>query len=148
MDINQENYYDKEMWMKYMHVSTFKDFIGCGDRTPCEARALATLKGEFDRSSDALLIGSYLDCALTEPDKLEDFKESHSEMFSSRGATKGELKSNFARVNQMVERVKKDEFFMKTISGGENQKVMVGEIFGVKWAIRIDIYKPNKQLST
>jgi hypothetical protein len=64
-------------------------------------------------------------------------------MYSSRGATKGELKVGFKIGQKMVERAKRDAFFMKTMQG-EHQRIMTGEIGGLPFKIKMDVYNPEK----
>ena len=56
MKLTNENYFSKEADMEYMSVSQFKAF------EQCEAAALASVKGEWERTkTTALLVGSYVD---------------------------------------------------------------------------------------
>jgi len=143
--ITQDNYFSKEVANKYLDVSTFKDFVGTPAREGCEARAVARLKGEFDEEkSQALLMGSLVDeMLLGTNESLEKFKSENPQLFSSRGPTKGLLKAEYQRANQMVERANQDKKFMAYLDG-EHQKIMTGTIFGVDWRIKIDNYIENK----
>ena len=67
-------------------------------------------------------------------------------MISSRGATAGQLKSQYLHANTMIDRVKRDKFFMKTLEG-DHQTIMTGEIFGVPFKIKMDIYKEGKYIT-
>ena len=137
LKINEGNYYSPESNMEYVSVSQYKLFFGTPDQEACEAAALAEIKGEFEKPSHstALLIGSYVDEALT--GSLEKFKIEHPEIYSSRGATKGELKSDFKQAEEMVERARKDETFMQFLEG-DHQVIQTGEIQGVPFKIKID----------
>lgn len=142
--LNEENYFSPESAKMYCSASQYKSFFGCGLYEGCEYKALAEINGEYVREkSDALLLGSFVDCMLTEPEKLEQFYAEHPEMISSRGATKGELKSEFKLGQRMVERAMRDQFFMKTMNG-EHQKIMTGEIGGLPFKIKMDVYNPDK----
>lgn len=142
--LTPENYYDKESNKRYCSVSQYKSFIGCGAYSGCEFKALAEINGDYVRDvSEALLIGSYVDCALTEPDKLEQFIEEHPEMIAKTGANKGNLKKDFVKADFMIARAKRDPFFMKTLEG-ETQVIMTGEIEGVPFKIKMDSYKEGK----
>jgi hypothetical protein len=66
-------------------------------------------------------------------------------MYSSRGPTKGQLKAEFQKAYQMVERAQQDKKFMKYLDG-EHQKIMTGNIFGLDWRIKIDCYIPGKAI--
>ena len=147
LQITERNYFSKEVANKYLDVSTFKDFVGTPARQGCEARAMACLKGEYEEDkSQALLMGSLVDeMLLGTPESLEKFMEENPQLYSSRGATKGLLKAEYQRANQMVERAKQDEKFMRYLDG-EHQKIMTGTIFGVDWRIKIDNYVEGKRI--
>lgn len=139
MKLTKENYFSTESQMRWLSVSQVKQFIGTPFKEACPASAIAELKGEYKREvTDSLLMGSYVDMQLTEPEKYEQFCLEHPEMFSSRGATKGELKSNFQKCNAMVERVKRDDLCMKTLKG-DKQAIFTGKLFGAEWKVKLDV---------
>lgn len=137
-ELNELNYYTPEMNMKYVSVSQYKRFIGNPyDNDTCEAAALAEAKGEITRpTTPALLIGSYVDAALTED--LDKFKAEHPELYSSRGESKGCLKAEYRQADEMVARARRDNTFMAYVDGGDHQVIMTGEIEGVPVKIKID----------
>lgn len=131
MILTPDNYHSREANKAYMSVSQYKDFL------KCEAAALAKLKGEFsEEKQDAFLIGSYVHAAIE--GTLEAFKEENPEIFSSRGATKGELKSDYKHAETMIETLQDDELCVQMLQG-MNEKIITGELFGVQWKIRVDI---------
>lgn len=141
--LTSDNYHTLESNKIYCSKSQFVDFYGTNG---CEARAIARINGEFEEpKSDALLIGSYVDCLLTEPDKVDTFISEHPEMISSRGTTKGLLKSEYQRANVMVDRVKQDAKLMSALDG-EHQVVMTGNIFGLPFKIKMDSYIEHKAI--
>lgn len=151
MKLTNDNYFSLEADKKYCSVSQLKQFIGYAGKQGCEARVMAELNGEYKRevssaTQTAFNVGSYVDCALLEPEKLEKFKEQHPEMYSSRGATKGELKADYKIAEKMIERAKRDEFFMKTLEG-DHQKILTGEIEGLPFKIKMDVYKKGKYIT-
>ena len=88
-ELTESNYYESR---DYFSVSMLKQFLGAPGIKGCEARALAEWRGDYQRpATDALLLGSYVDVGLTgtEAEQVR-FKEDHPELFSTRGATKGE----------------------------------------------------------
>ena len=146
-ELTNENYFSLEMGKKYCSVSQLKNFIGVAGQRPCEERALAEMNGEYERpTSDSLLLGSLVDCLLTEPEKYESFIAEHPEMFSSKGPTKGELKAAYKIGLTMVDRCKRDNFFMRTLEG-ERQQIMTGDVFGVPFKIKMDAYMPGKYIT-
>lgn len=139
-ELTDSNYYSLESDQHYCSNSQLKLF------QDCEHRAMEYLKGNYEiPQSEAMLIGSYVDCALTEPENFEQFKKDHPEMYSSRGSTKGLLKSSFARAEKMVEKVKGDEVAMKYLDG-EHQTIFTGNLFGVDFKAKLDVYIPNKAI--
>lgn len=141
MNITIENYYSSEADMEYMSVSQLKGFM------MCEARQMAILSGEYIYpDTTALLQGRLLEILLLEPDKMEQFKQDNPEMFSQRGASKGELKTEFRKVIEMAERAKKDDFFMGYLGDMLTtlyQYPVTGDIAGIKFKGMLDIYQPQ-----
>ena len=137
-ELNEQTYYSPSMNMKYVSVSQYKRFVGSPyDLDACEAQALAEAKGEIERpTTSALLIGSYVDEALT--GDLEKFKTEHPELFITRGDRKGELKAEFIQAQAMVDRAKRDDTFMAYVDGGEHQVIMTGQIEDVPVKIKMD----------
>ena len=147
MELNEQNYYSAEMGMKYVSASQYKLFFN-PYKDCCEAAALAEIKGEFERPiTDSLLIGQYVDEALT--GDLARFVKEHPELISTRGETKGELKSTFKQAEKMLERARKDPLFMSYVTGGKHQVIMAGEIESVPVKIKIDhvAYKNDKAVA-
>ena len=146
-ELNEQNYYSKEMDMKYVSSSQYKLFFNPYNDC-CEAAAIAQIKGEWERPiTDSLLMGSYVDEALT--GDLEKFKAEHPELYSTRGETKGKLLAKYVQAEKMVERAKKDKLFMAYVTGGVHQAIYTGEINGVPVKIKIDhiAYKDGKPVA-
>ena len=132
MKLTEDNYFSVEANGTYMSCSQFKNFLRC------QASALAELRGEYTRErSSAMLIGSYVDEALT--GDLERFKAENPELFKRDGT----LKSDYVLADTMIERCRRDKMFMEYLDG-EYQKIMVGTIAGVKFKIKIDCLHDDK----
>ena len=132
MNLTADNYFSKEADMEYMSNSQFKSFMRC------QAAALAELRGEYTRErSSAMLIGSYVDEALT--GDLERFKTENPELFKKDGS----LKSDYILADTMIERCRRDKMFMEYLDG-EYQRIMVGTISGVKFKVKIDCLHDDK----
>lgn len=132
--ITNENYFSPENQMKYMGASQFKAF------DDCEARALAELKGEYEREvTNSLLIGSYVDAHFEKT--LDIFRARHPEIFTRNG----DLKADFKRAEYIIERIERDPLFMEFMSG-QKQVIKTGEICGVPFKIKIDSYHPGKMI--
>lgn len=135
MQLNRKNYYSVEADQQYMSVSQYKNFL------KCEAMALARIYGEYqDEKSDALLLGSYVHSWLD--GTIEQFKVENPSLFSTRGATKGQLKSPFQIADLMIKTLENDKMAMFAFEG-EKEVIMTGELFGLPWKIRMDVYNPK-----
>lgn len=134
MKLNNDNYYSQKANQAYFSVSQVKDFL------KCEAYAMEKLEGGWvEPPSTAMLIGSYVDSYFE--GTLEDFKARTPEIFKKDGS----LKSDYVKAENIIQRVEKEELFMKCMSG-EKQVIMTGELFGVKWKIKMDSYIPHEAI--
>ena len=134
MKLNNDNYYSQKANQAYFSVSQVKDFL------KCEAYAMAKLEGEWvEPPSTAMLIGSYVDSYFE--GTLEDFKAITPEIFKKDGS----LKSDYVKAENIIQRVEKEELFIKCMSG-EKQVIMTGELFGAKWKIKMDSYIPHEAI--
>lgn len=130
--INNENYYNSENSLKFMSTSQFKSFM------ECESKAIAEISGEYQReNTTALLVGSYVDAFFE--GTLEKFRENHPEILLKSGG----LKSDFVQASEIIERVSKDDEFMRYMSG-ESQKIFTGNIAGVPFKGKLDSYHAGK----
>ena len=137
MILTPENYYSEAANFEYMSVSQYKDFAGTYGKLGCESMAMAKLRGEYEEEkTTALLVGSYVDAYFE--GSLDEFKRKTSEIFTQ----KGELRAEYKRANQIIERIERDKYFMQCMSG-EKQVIMTGEIFGIPWKIKMDSYIPD-----
>ena len=134
MGLTAKYYFSKNNQMKYCGSSQFKDFL------KCPARAMAILEGRYkEEDSTALLVGSYIDAWFE--GRLNTFKMEHKEIFKRDGT----LKSEYEKANAIIDRVSRDELFMKYMSG-KKQYIKTGEIEGVPFKIKIDSYHKGKAI--
>ena len=132
MKLTNENYFSKEADMEYMSVSQFKAF------EQCEAAALASVKGEWERTkTTALLVGSYVDAHFE--GTLDVFKAQNPEIFTKQGS----LKAEYKKAEEIINRIESDEEFMRYLNG-EKQVIKTGEIEGVPIKIKIDVLHDDK----
>lgn len=130
--LTNENYFNLENELKYFGSSQFKNFIDC------EASALARIRGEYVREkTDAMLVGSYVDAHFEQT--LDLFKAQNPSIFTKNG----ELKANFKLAEDIIDRIEKDDMFMKYMSG-EKQVIKTGKLFNHDFKIKIDSYHPGK----
>lgn len=126
--LTNENYYSQQANQAYFSVSQVKDFL------KCEAYAMAKINGEWvEPPTTPMLIGSYVDSYFE--GTLEEFKARTPEIFKKDGT----LKSDYIKAEKIIQRVEKDELFMKCMSG-EKQVIMTGELYGAQWKIKMDSY--------
>lgn len=126
--ITKDNYKDRHDHLSYSRVSKFLS---------CEAAAAV---GYYEPSNVSQLVGSYVDAHFS--NELEEFNQEHPEIFNSRT---GALKADFEDAKRIIERIEKDETFMKLLSG-EKQKIMTGIIEGVPFKIKMDSYIENEMI--
>lgn len=143
--LTEQNYYSVAMNQKYCSASQFRDFCGTPFLHACEERALKTLNGEWKpETTKALLMGSLLD-ALWENDDPEYLIERFPDCVSTRGATKGQLKSEFQQVINIYQMTLKSERFCAYMSG-KKQVIQTGVIEGLPFKIKIDSFHEDKAI--
>lgn len=134
MNLTSENYFSPENQLAYMGASQFKSFLSC------PAAALAEIRGEYrQEETTALLVGSYVDTYFE--GTLDLFKAQHPDIFKRDGS----LKSEYVQAEQIIQRIDRDEMFMRYMAG-QKQVIMTGEIAGVPFKIKIDSYHPGKAI--
>lgn len=131
MILTAENYYSQEASEQYFSVSQYKDFL------KCEAMAMAKIRGEYRQPvTRALLVGSFVDSYFE--GSLPQFMKENPELFTR----KNELRSEFKKANGIIARIQSDPLFMRFM-GGEKQKIMTFELFGVAWKMKMDSFLPG-----
>lgn len=136
MIINKDNYYSLEADINTMSVSQYKLWM------QCEFKALALIQGEYQRvETDAFLLGKFVHS--WSEGILEKFKEENPQLFSSRGATKGELKADYKVADSMIKALESDSNCMKFLEG-EKEVIIQGELFGIKWRGMVDVLNLEK----
>ncbi|APB77427.1 hypothetical protein PPYC2_21835 [Paenibacillus polymyxa] len=139
MKLTKSNYFSQEANRHYMSVSQFKSFLP--SYGGCEAQAIAKINGEYEQPAiTAFMEGHYVHA--WNEGKLEDFKADNPEMYSSRGATAGQLKANFQHCNKMIEVLEGDPLVMKALAG-EKEVIMTADMFGIPWKVMLDSYQPQ-----
>lgn len=138
MILTSENYFSKEASEEYLSVSQYKDFCGSIGKSACEEQAIAKLRGIWEmKKTTALLVGSYVDAHFE--GTLNLFKAQNSEIFTKQGT----LKAEYRNAEEIINRIEKDEMFMRYMSG-EKQVIMTAELFGAKWKAKLDSYIPDR----
>jgi len=139
MFLTESNYHSLEANKEYLGSSQYKDFCGTWGKSGCEARALAKVNGDWeDATTLPMLIGSYVDSHFE--GTLDIFKMKNPEIFKKRTP---ELKAAFQKAEEIIQRIERDDFFMRFMSG-KKQIIMTAELFGAKWKIKMDSYSPDE----
>ena len=135
MKLTNANYHSIEANINYWSVYQFKSFM------ECEARAMAELSGKYvPPTTDALLMGSYVDAWFQGSSAIDTMLNNHPEMFNKRT---GELKAQYQKADKAIQRAEQDPFFMSYLSG-ISQSLMYGELFGEDWKILVDFLHDDK----
>lgn len=133
MQLTKENYFSKEADLKYMSVSQWKLF------NECSAKAYATIHEMEDATfKSAFLEGHFFEELVAGDAKL--FLAQHPEMISSRGATAGQLKSEFKIVLNAAEKFNNQKFFKDIINKCEKQVILTGKINDVEVKCCLDLF--------
>ena len=144
--LSADNYYSTEANQQYMSVSQYKDFAGTYGIKGCEACAMAKMNGEYvEEPNTAMMIGSYIDAYFE--GTLYEWIDKHPEVFTQASLKKGspELRSEYKKANNIINRCERDSLFMKYLSG-EKQVIMTGELFGAEWKVKLDSYITDKAI--
>ena len=140
MILTEENYFSVEAKQEYCSASQFKTFCGTPMKPPCEARAMAEMKGEYRQSDTTeLLIGGYVDAYFS--DRTDAFRAKKPYFFKLDGEIQGKYNPKNV-IGKMIKKAEGDKYFMNTLKG-ERQKIFTGELFGLKWKAMVDFYQPD-----
>lgn len=133
MTLTDGNYHGVEANKSFWSVSQFKEF------DQCEARGLASARGQYHREeSDALLIGSYVDAYFA--GTMDEFVGEHSEeMFTKKGT----LYAKYEQANKCINAVECQPLMMDFLEG-DKQTIMTGKLFGVDWKIKMDVFNGDR----
>ena len=134
--LNYENYFSNEMNQKYMGVTQFKGFVP--QLGGCEAKSMAILNEVWeDDQSEAMLQGSYFHA--WNEGRLDEFIAKNEKRVIKKG---GEKYKFIADVDEVIEFVKEDAFFMEAISG-KKEVIFTFNLGGIEWKSMIDSHYPT-----
>ncbi|WP_040931515.1 PD-(D/E)XK nuclease-like domain-containing protein [Paenibacillus larvae] len=137
MKLTKSNYFSLEANRHYMSVSQFKSFLPAFGG--CEAQAMAKINGEYEQTSRTAFMEGHYVHAWNEG-TLDEFKANNPDLYSSRGATAGQLKSNFQHCNKMIEVLENDPLVTKALAG-QKEVIMTADLFGLPWKVMLDSYQ-------
>ena len=133
MTLTNSNYFSTDANKQYWSVSLFKAF------DKCEASGLAQVRGQYERpETDALLIGSYVDAYFT--GDFDRFQADHEEQMWTK---KGTLYAKFEQANQLINTIECQPLMLDYLSG-QHQVIRTGNLFGVDWKIKMDVFNGER----
>lgn len=133
MTLTNGNYFSTDANKDYWSVSQFKAF------DKCEACGLASARGQYHREeTDALLIGSYVDAYFT--GDFEQFQTDHEDQMWTK---KGTLRAQFETANRCINAVENQPLMLDFLEG-EHQVIRTGNLFGVDWKIKMDVFNGER----
>ena len=135
MKLDRLNYYSLEANKAYWSVSQFKAF------NRCEAAGLAEAEGRYRReTTDALLIGSYVDAYFSGARELDEFIERNGDRMFTK---KGELYAKFQAANAMINAIECQPLMMRMLEG-DKQEIMSAVLDGIPWKIKMDCFNEER----
>lgn len=134
--LTEDNYHGVEANRLYKSVSQLKAFVNC----PSGWRSKYVEGKAEDQKSKAMLIGSYVDVALLEPEKLYAFKDANRDDLHQKN---GKLYAEFRHADTMVEAVRGQDAARRLIDRcRERQNILTGEVFGHTFKCKLDMLDP------
>lgn len=108
----------------------------------CPAAAAAQYAGLYrPEVTDAMLIGSYIDKAITEPSRFAAWLADHADDYfkkPKKGETEREKYAFVVMADAVIARVKADPFYQRLMEVSQSQVLLEGEIGGRKWVYIAD----------
>ena len=158
MILNDENYYSVEADREYMSCSQFQGFC------ECEAKQLAKLQGRWEEEpAEAFLVGNYVHSYFESEEAHRKFCDDNSgKIYKTKEVTvKKATKTSeavkktiitgkyapFEKADKMIETVMNDKLMQKFVDmPGNNEMIVQGDVFGVKWRGKLDKYIDDMRL--
>lgn len=147
MELTRDNYYSSDADWEYMSCSQYQAW------NECEARELAKLQGRWvDEEKEAFLVGNYFHTHFESPEAHAQFCEEHFDKIYKTKRIKGKggepdqvvvigKYAPYEQADKMIAVAEADPLIRSLLDmDGENEKIMVGNIGGVPWRIRLDKY--------
>lgn len=147
MELTRDNYYTPEADWAYMSCSQYQAW------NECEAKELAKLQGRWvDEEKEAFLVGNYFHTHFESPEAHEQFCKEHfdkiykSKTIKGKGGVPDQIVvtgkyAAFEQADKMIAVAEADPLIRSLLDmDGENEKIMVGNIGGVPWRVRLDKY--------
>lgn len=134
--VTPANYHDPETKRVFMSHSQWRNWNTCAAATRAEI-----FNGYQPRKTTALIVGGYVDRALTSP---EDFARYCEEFKTDIYGAKGGKLADFKKADLLIERLEKDPAWRDIVKSAKKQVVMQGQIAGVDWLYMSDLQIESK----
>jgi hypothetical protein len=131
MNITSANYHDMATKREYMSHSQYRNWLTCAAATRAEI-----FDGYQPRKTDALIVGGYVDRALTAPEELMAYIEQYKDDIYGK---KGGKLAAFVKADMLIDRLEKDATWQTIAKASKKQVVMQGVIAGVNWLYMSDL---------
>lgn len=135
IELNTDNYYSTKANLAYFSVSQIKQFLDC------PARAMAELRGEYEREkTTSLLVGGYVDAYFSGDINL--FVLLNPQLFT----LKGEIRAEYKHAHKIIDCIKDDPLAVMLMDG-ERQKIVTAEIGGFPFKCKLDFLLNREQFA-
>lgn len=142
--MDDAQYYCLEMDQNYLSFSSVKALEAC------QAAHMAKLYEGYQRpgqNAEHFLVGKLTEALVTDQDEFEKLmKENEGILVSSRGATKGSLKSSFKPIYDYANALTGQPAIMELLDT-DNQPVFLFEFAGYPFKAKLDAYKPHSHIA-
>ena len=142
--MDDTQYYCLEMDQNYLSFSSVKAL------ETCQAAHMAKLYDGYekpDQNAEHFLVGKLTEALVTDQAEFDRLLDEHKdEIVSSRGATKGQLKSAFKSVYEFADALKKQAAIMELLDTN-NQPVFLFEFAGYPFKAKLDAYQPGSHIA-
>lgn len=128
--VTPQNYHDPATKREYMSHSQYRNWLTCPAATRAEI-----FDGYEPRKTDALIVGGYVDRALTAPEELLAYIEQYKDDIYGK---KGGKLAAFVKADMLIDRLEKDLAWQVIIKASRKQVVMQGVIGGIPWLYMSD----------
>ena len=128
--LTARNYYSREANKAYFSVSQVKGLMHC------PAAAMAELNGTYYQEKTVpLLVGGYVDAYFS--GESDEFIKANPEIFNART---GELKAEFKKAKDIINRLMRDDLVKRIASQSDTQKIVTGNIAGYPFKAKLDFW--------
>ena len=136
--LNKHNYHDHETSKMFMSWSLFKMLAPAFGG--CEAKGMAFIRGEYkEEQTEAMLLGSFVDAYMS--GEMTEFVAKNPDIALKSGPNKGCFKEKFNNAFLNAFPIIDNDPTIKAGLEGSKQEIITGELFGMTWKAKIDVYR-------